>query len=173
MRSEAIEKRGGNLPRVEQQRLSAQSGPLAVRKDGKYTGVKKELRESQSLGMWNLSRRFSFRTYTDEFGAWISLCFQSYGLGRCSTDPCRLPRDVSSESTDYELFMKHCVDGEGWIIGDEWCDAPCLPMICVHAPSAGSAGSCALLSPELQAGSEQPPGPLGEPPECPLWWSLG
>ena len=97
---------------------------LWVRKDGQYTGVKKELRESQSLGMWNLSRQFSFRTYTDEFGAWISLCFQSYGLGRCSTDPCRLPRDVSSESTDYELFMKHCVDGEGWIIGDEWCDGP-------------------------------------------------
>ena len=45
----AIEGRGGYLPREEQQKLSTK--PLTIRgKNGSYTGVKKNLKDSQSLG---------------------------------------------------------------------------------------------------------------------------
>lgn len=72
-----------------------------------------------------LSQKPLLRAYTSDFGAYLALCFQSYGQSRFETEICRNPVIVPDGLSDYELFMQHCVV-DGWICGDPWPDVAWL-----------------------------------------------
>ncbi len=48
--AKGLEGRAGYLSRADQMKLTEKNGPLAVKKSGKYNGVRDRLKASQCLG---------------------------------------------------------------------------------------------------------------------------
>ena len=62
------------------------------------------------------------RNYTSAFGEFIAALMTAL----CTEEFSKEPREsfrASPRLTDYELFMKHCVDAEFNLLGDMWLDA--------------------------------------------------
>ena len=69
------------------------------------------------------------RTYTPEFGAWVTELFKAYGGQDIALPGPRVPGLPCPGKSDYELFMEHCTERTDTglaLKGDPWDDEPCF-----------------------------------------------